>query len=137
MIILIVDDSEDDVFFLKKGFEKAATLASLHDVRSGDQAIAYLKGESPFGDRGKYPVPGGVILDIKMPGITGFEVLSWIRKQPSFRKLPVVMMTTSVDPKEAAEAYKLGAVFLTKPDFADLVPVCRQIDRLLKQTDGS
>jgi CheY-like chemotaxis protein len=137
VIILIVDDSEDDVFFLKRGFAKAATLASLYRVKNGDEAIAYFKGEFPFKDRLRHPIPGGVILDLKMPGTSGFDVLRWIRRQPTFRKLPVVILTTSVDPAEAANAYELGAAFLTKPDFSEMVAMCRRIERLFNQTDGN
>jgi CheY-like chemotaxis protein len=72
-------------------------------------ALAYLQGTHPYDDRGEYPLPALVLLDIKMPGMDGFDVLKWIRRQPEFFDLCVVMLTNSDHIRDANEAYHLGA----------------------------
>lgn len=85
-------------------------------VTDGEKALAYLKGEGKFADREKYPLPGVALLDLKMPRVTGFEVLRWIREESPFPYLPVVVLTVSEELRDINAAYKLGAnSFLIKP----------------------
>ena len=96
--------------------------------------MAYFNGEPPYDDREKYPLPALVLLDIKMPGMDGFEVLKWIRNQPSLAKLCVVMLTSSDQIQDANKAYQFGAnSFLVKPlDFWNVEELMRSLDRLLE-----
>lgn len=129
--ILLVEDSEDDVFFALRAFEAAAAVAPILRVEDGRRAIDYLSGKGQFADRAKFPFPHLVLLDIKMPFVTGFEVLQWIREQSSYPKLPVVMFTSSNQESDIEKAYALGAnAYLVKPDqpddFSDLAGLIKR-----------
>ena len=73
--ILLVDDSEDDLLLMRIAFQKAGCTSPLQEVHGGEEAMAYLKGEGPYGDRTKFPLPAVVLLDINMPMKNGFAVL--------------------------------------------------------------
>jgi len=114
--ILLADDSEDDQVL----FKRAIRLAALHEqvvaVSDGAQAIAYLKGAGPYADRDKHPLPRMVVLDLRMPQKTGFEVLQWIKTQPELAGIPVVVIAGTERPDDLKRSYELGAkAFLTKP----------------------
>ena len=122
-VILLVEDNEDDVFMIRHALRNAHVTNPLQVTRDGEAAIAYLKGEGKFTNRARYPSPALVLLDLKMPKLDGFEVLRWIRQQPTFNLLRVVVLTNSSDMREASAAYALGAnSFLVKPiDFQESV----------------
>ena len=77
--ILLVDDSENDLFLMRVAFKKAVFNSPLQEVHNGEQAIAYLKGESIYSDRNQYPLPSVMLLDLNMPMKNGFDVLAWVR----------------------------------------------------------
>ena len=115
-IILIVEDDPNDVLFLTRAFKKAGVRQDLRVVRDGEEAIEYLAGEGQFRDRGAFPAPCLVLLDLKLPKKNGLEVLKWLRRQEEYRDLPVVMITSSDHngDREAAENHGVEA-FLVKP----------------------
>ena len=80
--ILLAEDSEDDATVLRSTLRKAGLAAPVVVVPDGSQAIAYLKGEGIYADRDLFPLPGLLLLDLKMPGKNGFEVLEWCETQP-------------------------------------------------------
>ena len=120
--ILYVEDEEADVVLLRHVFEKAGIPNPLRTVKDGKLAKDYLAGIVPFNDRNRHPLPGLVLLDLNLPYWSGFEVLEWIRQQPQFRRLPVVIFSSSNRPDDIARAYDAGANgFLVKPNaLADL-----------------
>jgi CheY-like chemotaxis protein len=120
-IILIAEDNENDVLMLERAFRQAAIDLPLHVVADGEQAIAYLRGDGKFANRAEYPLPDLLLLDLKMPRKNGFEVLQWLRDQPTLASLRTVVLTTSNDIWDINRAYGLGAnSFLVKPlDFTD------------------
>ena len=128
-IILLAEDLEDDVIIVRKALVQAFVDNPLRVVRDGEEAISYLGGVGKFGDRSEFPLPGLLLLDIKMPRVDGFEVLQWVRSQPQFRKLPVIILTSSEELHDMKRAYQLGAnSFLLKPlNFKD----ARQIGHFL------
>jgi hypothetical protein len=75
--ILVVDDSEQDVEILLRSFKAVRVQNPIQVVAKGEHAIYYLAGEGHFSDRGKFPMTSVVLLDLKMPGTTGFDVLRW------------------------------------------------------------
>jgi len=122
-VILLAEDEEDYVLLIKKAFEQAEILNPLHVVSTGLEMMAYLKGDGKYSNRDEYPLPDLLLLDIKLPGFTGLEILGWIRSHPGLAGLRVVILTSSEDVKDVNDAYRLGAnSFLMKPyDFSDLV----------------
>jgi CheY-like chemotaxis protein len=118
--ILVADDSQDDLFLLEQAFKKAAVPGSLHFVPDGNEVLAYLKCEGPFIDRGRHPWPDVVLLDLNMPCMNGFEVLEWLRREPTCSRLIVYVVTTSNRPEDIQRAYDLGAnSYVVKPSRMD------------------
>ena len=114
--ILLVEDSEDHVFLLRHAFKTAGIIDPVQVARTGEDAIAYLAGTDRYSDWHQCLLPSMVLLDLKLPGISGFEVLKWIRQHPGLKLMRVAMLTSSDMPQEIQHAYELGAnTFLTKP----------------------
>lgn len=122
-VILLAEDREDDVFLIRKAFAKGNITNPMQVVRDGEEAISYLTGEGKSSNRAEYPLPALLLLDLKMPRIDGFEVLTWIRGQPSLSNLRVVVLTSSQEMRDVNRAYSLGAnSFMVKPmDFENAV----------------
>src|SRR6267142_5224903 len=116
-VILLVEDREDDVLIIAKAFAEARLDNEVRVVSDGEAAIQYLKGEGIYADRSKYPLPNLILLDLKMPKVDGFEVLRWLRQQPAFANIVVVVLTMSTAIRDVNLAYQLGAnSFMVKPD---------------------
>lgn len=114
--ILLVEDDPNDVFLMERAFERARLANPLKVVRDGEDAIEYFCGKGVYSDRARYPIPLLVLLDLRMPRRDGFEVLEWLRSQPDFVSLPVVVLTSSEDLPDLTRAYRLGAnSYLIKP----------------------
>ena len=92
-VILLVEDSEDDVYLVQSVFRKANVPNALHTVTSAEEAIDYLSGTAKYSDRERYPVPTVVLLDLKMPGKSGFDVLEWVAMQASLKKVYFIALT--------------------------------------------
>jgi CheY-like chemotaxis protein len=109
---------------------KAGVTAPLEVVTSGEQAIEYLGGTNRYADWHQFPLPSIVLLDLKMPGMSGFDVLKWIRQRPGLKALRVAMLTSSDMPSEIKTAHDLGAnIFLTKPmELQRLVQIMRTLN---------
>ena len=114
--ILLVDDSENDLLLMRAAFELAETNPPLQEVRNGEEAISYLRGDSPYNDRARYPLPAIMLLDLNMPRKSGFDVLAWVRSQPKIKRLTVIILTASMRNEDVERAFDLGASsFLVKP----------------------
>jgi CheY-like chemotaxis protein len=107
--ILYVEDEKSDVLLLQYAFKRAALLNPVHIAVDGAEAIDYLAGNGPFADRNQHPLPALVLLDLHLPKKSGFEVLRWIRQQPQFASLPVVIYTSSVGLMDKDTARVFGA----------------------------
>lgn len=128
-VILVAEDDDNHVFLMQRAFKQASLINPLQFVSDGEQAIAYLKGEGQYANRDEFPLPSLLLLDLKMPNKNGFEVLEWLRTQPTLRALRVIVLTTSGSTEDINRAYQLGAnSFLTKPlDFRDFVQLSASI----------
>jgi len=138
-VVLIVEDREDDIFLVRRAFKAAFLDNPLHVVRNGEEAIAYLQGKGRYSNRVEHPLPGLILLDLKMPGMDGFDVLTWIRQQPGICAIPVVVLTSSDQIKDVNRAYTLGAnSFLVKPlDFQNYTQLTRLINQYWIETSKS
>ena len=114
--ILLVEDDENDVFFLKYAFETAGIPNPLQVLTDGQQAIDYLAGTGAYTDRQRFPLPCLILLDLKLPLCMGHDVLSWIQHHKTLPIQLVIVLTSSADPKDIEQCYRLGArSFLVKP----------------------
>ena len=118
--ILLVEDNRDDVFLMKRALKRADIANPLYVVEDGQKAIDYLSGAGGYNDRGNYPLPAILFLDLKLPFKSGHEVLAWIREQEKFDTLVVVVLTSSDEPRDVSKCYELGAnSYVVKPPTAE------------------
>lgn len=114
--ILLAKDNEDYALLFQHALRTARIQANLLVVRDGKEAVDYLAGAEPYADRTKHPFPKLVLLDLKMPRMDGFEVLSAVRQRLGFTRLPVIVLTHSDNPADIRRAYELGATsYFQKP----------------------
>jgi len=129
LLILHAEDDPNDVMLVGLAFRKAAIPATLRVVNDGEQLIQYLSGEGPFADRKAHALPALLLLDLKLPRRSGFEVLSWVRGHEDLRRLPIVMLTSSAQPEDINRCYEMGAnSYVVKPAvLEDLVAMAKTI----------
>jgi len=108
-IILLAEDEKTDAYFVQWAFRTAELPHHICCVQDGQEAIDYLSGEGVYGNRAEYPVPDLLLLDLKMPRLDGFAVLTWLRRRPNFAALPVVVLSSSQFPADVQRACGLGA----------------------------
>jgi CheY-like chemotaxis protein len=125
--ILLVEDNEDDVFFFKAAAKKAGLSQGVISAGNGRDAIDTLKRYASGDTSVRLSL---VLLDLKMPFVSGLEVLEWAQSQPALRFLPIVVLTSSEQEADIESAYRLGAAsFLVKPSQPDgLGELVRAID---------
>jgi CheY-like chemotaxis protein len=121
--ILLAEDDENDVFLMGRAFDRAGIPNPLFVVRNGQETIDYLAGTGVYAQRQQYPMPGLLLLDLKMPWMDGFDVLQWLRAHPEFDTLPVVVLTSSKLQADVDRSRQLGVYdYRVKPhEFDDLV----------------
>src|SRR3954447_3502938 len=108
-LILLAEDEPDDEFFMRIGLQDAGLSNPLFVAHDGMEAVDYLAGKGQFALRESFPLPGLVIIDLKMPRMNGFEVLAWIQAHPEFSLIPVVVLSGSDIEADVARAKRLGA----------------------------
>jgi CheY-like chemotaxis protein len=115
-LILIADDYEPDTVYLQRSLRKAGIVNPVIWLEDGETTIRYLRGEPPYSERERYPLPGVLFLDLKMPRRDGFEVLSWHRTQPHLQEILIIVLSGYDEMQQMSRAYELGAdTFLVKP----------------------
>jgi len=127
--VLLAEDDPNDRRLFHLALRRNQKPIRVFEVADGMEVIQYLKGEGKFGNRDKFPFPNLLILDLKMPRMTGLEVLHWLRHKPEFARLCTVMLSGSGLDKDVAEAYRLGAnSYFKKPnDFTHFIKVLNVI----------
>lgn len=119
-LILLAEDDANDAFFMRRALQKAEIECPLQVVTDGQQAVDYLSGQGQFSDREQFPLPSIILLDLKMPFLDGFEVLSWVGSQTSLKNIPVVVLTSSAEERDRRKAAELGAkAYFVKPPKPD------------------
>jgi len=129
--LLHVEDDPNDALFIRRGFDKAGIGDRVRLMRDGEEAVAYLVGEGSYQDRVRHPLPALLVLDLKVPKKSGLEVLRWLRSDPRFKDLPVIILTSSKEPGDMAQARELGiVVYHVKPvDLIALTEIVKSIGR--------
>ncbi|MBD2199698.1 MULTISPECIES: response regulator [Calothrix] len=119
-LLLLVEDEPGNILLIKRAMSKLKLNIQIQAVEDGEQAVNYLK---------KSPLPQLILTDIKMPRMNGIELLAWIKQQPEFSQLPVIMFSSSGEIEDINQATALGASsYIVRPgSFAELVEVMQQI----------
>jgi CheY-like chemotaxis protein len=128
-VILVAEDDPNDVFFLRRAFQKAQIKCQILDVSNGQDAILYLQGVAPYSNRAAYPLPQLLLLDLKMPLMNGFDVLEWLRNRPELSQIPALVLSSSGHDEDVTRARQLGArAYLVKPsDLTQLAQLAREV----------
>jgi CheY-like chemotaxis protein len=129
--ILHVEDNADDATLVALAFRRAGCAVDLQLATDGDKAIAALQSSAPG------LLPSCVLLDMKLPSISGLDVLAWIRDQQHLNGLPVIILSSSGLPEDVNRSYALGAnSYLIKPSDLDaLIELAKTIDQYWLQTN--
>ena len=130
--VLHIDDDPNDTELLRAATRYAKAPFKLENVEDGEKAIAYLDGAGIYANRRLYPMPSLVLLDLKMPRATGFELLKWIRNHPKLGALPVLVLSGSELHDDIRRAYDHGAnSYLIKPlGFEALVDMVKDVNEV-------
>ena len=128
-VILVVEDEPNDVILLERAFKEARVTLPIRVARDGQEAIDYLSASGHYQDRGRFPMPCLVVLDLKMPRKNGLEVLEWLRGREGLKDLPVFMVTSSNDTgdKQAAQLHGVEAYRVKPASLEDLVRIAEEI----------
>jgi len=127
--ILLVEDNADDEALTMRALRKNNISNEIMVARDGAEALDYLFGEGAYAGRDTGMQPALILLDLKLPKVDGFEVLTKLRADRRTRLLPVVILTSSKEQQDIANGYGLGAnSYVRKPvDFQDFVEAVRQL----------
>jgi two-component system, response regulator len=128
IIILLVEDSPDDVFFFLRAAGKSGISTVAHVAVDGLEAMDYLLNKGRFADVAAYPTPRIIFLDLKLPHVNGLEVLEWMRRHAECPRVPVVVLTSSSQSEDQEKAEALGVtLYLIKP------PTSEQLRQILQK----
>lgn len=128
--ILLVEDNNMDIVLTLDAFREAKLKNTINVCRNGKEALDYLFGTDKYADRTEFPMPNLILLDLKMPGIDGFEVLRQVKNADILKRIPVIILTSSKEEGDRALSYDIGAnSYLLKPvSFDGFTEVVRKID---------
>jgi CheY-like chemotaxis protein len=128
-LILLVEDQDDDVELTLRAFSRSNIANEIVVVRDGEEALDYLFTSGPYADRDPSLTPSVVLLDLKLPKVSGLDVLRRMRADTRTRRLPVVVLTSSNEERDVIASYDLGAnSFVRKPvDFAQFIEAAHHL----------
>lgn len=128
--ILLVEDNRMDIELTLDAFREARLLNTIQVVTDGQEALDYLLGRGRFVDRREYPMPNIILLDLKLPGLDGFEVLRQVKSMPVLKRIPIIILTSSKEEGDLALSYDRGAnSYLVKPvSFDGFLDIVRQVN---------
>lgn len=137
--ILHVEDDPNDVLLFDLALRRKKAGMPVHSVGDGQEALKYLEGSGAYADRARFPMPGLIILDLKLPGISGFDLLEWMRAQPAYKRIPVFVLSSSFLAQDRARAEALGAdrYFVKRHDFLDIAEAVSEFVRRCEDGQGS
>jgi len=107
--LLVVDDNPVDLVVFSRAANRTGLNVRLQTLTAGQQAIDYLNAKGEYTDRGKFPWPDVIVLDLKMPELNGFDFLAWRKASALFLSIPVVILSGSNEPDDLKRIFELGA----------------------------
>lgn len=114
--VLLCEDNPEDADIFCRALGSARIENTVHIAEDGEMAVDYLSGAGKYADCDLYPVPNLIFLDLKMPCVSGFEVLQWLRAHREFDRTCVIVLSSSAHDADVRRAYDLGANgYLVKP----------------------
>jgi CheY-like chemotaxis protein len=135
LTILVAEDDPGDQILLRRAFKKAEVKAEVRFVADGEETIAYLEGRPPYTNPVEYPLPNLLLLDLKMPGLDGFDVLKWLHGKPALSGVLAVVFSASCNQADQQRAQELGAkAYLIKPPESE--ELVRMVKRLEQYWEG-
>jgi CheY-like chemotaxis protein len=117
--VLYVEDDPNDIRLMRYAWARVGVPNPLHILREGEEAIRYLSGQGRYVDRGAHPMPCLMLIDLKLPGMSGLDVLKWLRTQPVLQTLRVIVLSSSRRPPDIATHPLVIDEYLAKPAFFD------------------
>lgn len=131
--VLLIDDSEDDRFFIRRALQKSK-LTIIWEAQDGEEALAYLTGQKEFKDRNRHPLPDILMIDLKMPGKTGYDLLEWLKTQ-TMPEMMIIILSGSFLPEDIARCRALGAhaYYKKTSDKEEQLVMLRKIEEALEQ----
>ncbi len=134
LVIVLAEDDDGHASLVQRNLERAGLANGLVRLKDGQEALDYVRGEGDHSGRNPSQQPVLLLLDIKMPRVDGVEVLRQIKSDPKTALIPVIMLTTTDDPREIQRCYELGcSVYITKPvDYQGFVEAIRRLGLFLQ-----
>ncbi|MFO0841997.1 MAG: response regulator [Gemmataceae bacterium] len=131
--IVLAEDDDGHATLVQRNLERSGLLNGFTRLRDGQETLDYFQGKGAYAGQTP-PDPALLLLDINMPRVGGIEVLRQVRSDPRLAKLPVIMLTTTDDPREIDRCYELGCnVYVTKPvDYQAFVEAVKRLGLFLQ-----
>nr|WP_319999106.1 response regulator [uncultured Draconibacterium sp.] len=131
LTIILAEDDEGHATLIKRNLKRSGLLNEIIHFKDGQETLDFLNNVKD--KNGKNNLPSLLLLDIKMPKVNGIEVLRQVKQDPSLKRMPVIMITTTDDPREIATCHELGCSnYITKPiDYDKFVSAIRKLGLFL------
>jgi CheY-like chemotaxis protein len=133
ILIVLVEDDDGHANLVERNLQRAGLANGIHRLKDGQEALDYVQGKGAHAGR-PGPHPMLLLLDIKMPRVDGVEVLRQLKSDPQTALVPIIMLTTTDDPREIQRCYELGcSVYITKPvDYQAFVEAINRLGLFLQ-----
>ena len=133
ILIVLVEDDDGHANLVERNLQRAALANRIHRLKDGQEALDYVQGKGDYSGT-PAPQPMLLLLDIKMPRVDGVEVLRQLKSDPQTAPIPIIMLTTTDDPREIQRCYELGcSVYITKPvDYQAFVEAINRLGLFLQ-----
>jgi CheY-like chemotaxis protein len=133
ILIVLVEDDDGHANLVERNLQRAGLANGIHRLKDGQEALDYVQGKGAHAGR-PGPHPMLLLLDIKMPRVDGVEVLRQLKSDPQTALVPIIMLTTTDDPREIQRCYELGcSVYISKPvDYQAFVEAINRLGLFLQ-----